>query len=58
MCTALRGALSSKEGEYNYKAQEAPVFYSRQPEGEVRVEKAVSEIKLAPLLQNLRDFHA
>ena len=58
MCTALYGALSSKEVQKNYKAPEAPVFYSRKPEGEVRVEKAVSGIKLAPLLQNLRDFYA
>lgn len=46
--------MSSKEGEYDYKAQDIPVFYSKKPEGAVRVEKVVSEIKLAPLLQNLR----
>lgn len=57
MCTALYGALSSKKDEYNFKAQEVPVFSSRKPEGEVRVEKAVSEIKLALLLQNLRDYY-
>lgn len=33
LCTAPYGAMSSKEGEYDYKAQDIPVFYSKKPEG-------------------------